>query len=155
MRYHWIGLGGVAALIVAIWYSHAEEQRATATRDDAALTKHGEYLVNNVAHCGHCHTPPNDKGEPDTARFLQGGKLTIKPKDEKTSWAGEAPDITMNGLASRWTAEGMTKFLMTGEPPEGHKPVAPMPVYRLNNDDARAVTLYLRSLTGKKAPKPD
>src|SRR5262245_58905640 len=99
MRRYWIGLSAVSVLAVGMWYSHAEEKAANAQRDATAAVKHGEYLVNNVAHCSHCHTPMTDKGEPDKARFLPGAKLWIKPKDDKTSWAGESPNITSTGLA--------------------------------------------------------
>ena len=41
-------------------------------------------------------------------------------------------------------------FSTTGVNPEGKKPIPPMPVFHLDPDDAHAVTLYLRSLPGKK-----
>ena len=44
----------------------------------------------------------------------------------------------------------MVKVLTTGVNPEGHKTIPPMPPFRLNKDDARAVAAYLKSLPGKK-----
>jgi hypothetical protein len=45
----------------------------------------------------------------------------------------------------------MVKFLTTGHDVDGMLARPPMPPYRLREDDARAVTAYLRSLPGKKA----
>ena len=44
----------------------------------------------------------------------------------------------------------MVKFLTTGIDPGGNKARPPMPAFRLNGDDARAVAVYLRSLPGAK-----
>jgi len=103
-----------------------------------------------VAHCGHCHTPQDDKGQPDRARLLQGATLWIRPKKKVEHWADKSPDITRSGLAGAWEESDMIKFLTTGKTSEGEHPTPPMPVFRLREQDARAVTLYLRSLPGKK-----
>jgi mono/diheme cytochrome c family protein len=105
-----------------------------------------------VAHCTHCHTP-QVKGKPDRARLLRGATLPIRPKEKTEHWADKAPDITRGGLAGEWTEEQMVKFLTTGRNPEGEGPTPPMPVFRLHREDARAVTLYLRSLGGKTKGK--
>ena len=55
-----------------------------------------------------------------------------------------------------WGEADLVKFLMTGKDPEGHEAHPPMPAFRLNEEDARAVTAYLRSLPGKKGqPRKD
>ncbi|HKD37950.1 MAG TPA: hypothetical protein VKB78_14155, partial [Pirellulales bacterium] len=41
----------------------------------ADLVKHGEYLVNSVSMCSHCHTPQNEQGQLDRTRLLQGTTL--------------------------------------------------------------------------------
>ena len=46
--------------------------------------------------------------------------------------------------------EAMVKFLTTGINPDGEKAMPPMPAFRLNARDARAVALYLRSVPGGK-----
>ena len=71
------------------------------------------------------------------------------------TWAAMSPDITRSGLAGQWREEDFVKFLMTGQDPEGKTPRPPMPVFHLQKDDARAVTLYLRSLPGKKGRAPE
>jgi mono/diheme cytochrome c family protein len=44
----------------------------------------------------------------------------------------------------------MAKFLTTGINPDGEKAMPPMPAFRLNARDARAVALYLKSVPGGK-----
>jgi mono/diheme cytochrome c family protein len=155
MRCRSIGLGAVILMAAGTWLAPAGGQpppRAGAKGDDAALIKRGEYLVNEVAHCSHCHSHPGDKGQPDRARLLQGATLPIRPKQPTDHWADKSPDITRSGLAGMWSEADMVKFLTTGKNPEGEGPTPPMPVFRLHDEDARAVTLYLRSLPGKKTP---
>lgn len=86
--------------------------------------------------------------------MLQGATLPIRPKDEDAEWMDEAPDITGGGLAGEWGEEAMAKFLMTGVDPQGAMAMAPMPSFRLNARDARAVARYLKSLGEPKAGKP-
>jgi hypothetical protein len=158
MSYRWIGLCAAALLAAGLWDASAGQPPAPRTEakdSDADLIKRGEYLVNEVAHCSHCHTPQTDKGELDRARLLQGATLPIRPKKETKNWEDESPDITHGGVAGKWSEAAMIKFLRTGENPDGMKPTPPMPVFHLHEDDARAVTLYLRSLPGAKGKGAD
>jgi len=145
---------GVAVLVaVGIWQVRADQESGAkkgGNSDAADLIKHGEYLVGQVAHCGHCHTPRDAKGRPDQSKLLRGTSLGVVPKQKTEHWAGKSPDITGGGLAGKWSEEEMIKFFTTGLNPHGEKPTPPMPVFRLHKRDARAVTLYLKSLPGKK-----
>jgi fructose 5-dehydrogenase cytochrome subunit len=152
MRIIRISVCAAVLLAAGAWLARADGQ-PRAKGDDALITK-GEYLVNEVAHCSHCHTPQDDKGQPDRARLLQGASLPIQPKKKTGKWADEAPDITGSGLAGMWTEADMVKFLKTGKNPDGEGPTPPMPVFRLHDEDARAVTAYLRSVPGKKGGQP-
>jgi RNA polymerase sigma factor (sigma-70 family) len=119
--------------------------KATVEGELAVLIKRGDYLVNQVARCGNCHTPRNAKGELDLSRHLQGADIWFTPKPKpRGRWADEAPNITARGRAGKWTEDRLIKFLSAGE-----KPKPPMPAYQLSMEDARAVTAYLRSLPGK------
>jgi hypothetical protein len=71
----------------------------------------------------------------------------VKPRGE---WEDHAPNITASGKAGKWSEDKMIKFLSTGPKTE-----APMPSYRLTVEDARAMTAYLRSLTGKAGKKEE
>lgn len=59
----------------------------------------------------------------------------------------KAPNITFTGKAGKWSEERMVKFLKSG------RSDPPMPAYKLTDEDARAVTAYLRSLTGGEKTK--
>lgn len=119
---------------------------AIAQPGDLAQIKRGEYLVNQLARCGDCHTPRNARGDLDMTRHLQGAHMPYVPKARRGEWEDEAPDITQSGRAGKWTAERMIKLLSTGQETE-----PPMPAYKMTVEDASAVTAYLRSLPGRKA----
>jgi RNA polymerase sigma factor (sigma-70 family) len=112
--------------------------------DVSALVKRGDYLVNQVARCGECHTPRDAKGRLDLPRNLQGAPIPFTPRAKRGEWEDDAPDITAGGKAGKWSEDKMIKFLSTGG-----KADPPMPAYHLTTEDAQAVTAYLRSLPGK------
>jgi mono/diheme cytochrome c family protein len=149
MRYLWAVCGG-AILVAALGASLSADDKPKADPKDDALVKKGEYLANKVALCIDCHTPRNAKGEPDLSKNLQGAPIGFAPKQKIKEWMDEAPDLTKSGLLGDWGDDKMTKFLTTGLDPKGEKANPPMPAYRFNNDDARAVTAYIRSLPGEK-----
>src|SRR5947209_20218496 len=107
MRHSWSGVVAAVLLVAGIWYVQAGEKSESAkprARDgDADLVKRGEYLVNEVAHCSHCHTPRGEKGQLDRSRLLQGATLPIRPREKTENWAGKSPDITRSGLAGMWS----------------------------------------------------
>jgi len=153
MRFKCLTAGIAVLATVGIWQVRADPDpgaKQKGSPDVADLVKHGEYLVNEVAHCSHCHTPHDDRGKPDRARLLRGATLPIRPKKETKNWADKSPDITSGGLAGQWGEQAMVKFLTTGVDPDGKKPRPPMPVFHLHARDARAVFLYLNSLPGSK-----
>ncbi len=140
------GLALLAAfLVVNIWRAPAQEQ----SKDDAQI-KRGAYLVNEVAHCGECHTPRDDKGVLDKTKLLQGAPTWFTSKITFKKWHNTAPDLTTTGLTTKWGEDKLVKFLTTGE-----KADMPMPAYRLTVEDAKAVTAYLRSLPGKPKTEVD
>jgi len=145
---------GLAILGVAgIWQVRAAQRSEvdrSPAREASDVLKHGEYLVSHVAMCGDCHTPRKSNGDPDQARLLQGATLDIVPRQKTDQWADESPDITGSGLGREWSLDEMVKFFTTGVDPQGMKATPPMPAFRLQPSDARAVALYLRSLPGKK-----
>lgn len=145
MRFRLLGAGLAVLCFVGV-----SEARAEQGRDQAELTKRGEYLVSSVGMCADCHTPKDDQGKPDESKKLQGTLLSIRPKEETTNWAARSPDITGAGLVGKWGEEAMVEFLMTGGDSEGKSARPPMPQFRLNEQDARAVTAYLKSLGGSK-----
>ncbi len=158
MRYRWVAVGAAVLVAAGVWSARTglgARPGPAAGGEDAALVRQGEYLVNEVAHCNHCHTPSDDNGRPDRSRLLQGATVPIRPKRETKDWAEKSPDITGGGLAGKWSEADFVKFLTTGKNPEGEMPTAPMPVFHLHPEDARAVVLYLKSLPGKKGNREE
>jgi mono/diheme cytochrome c family protein len=109
----------------------------------ASKVEQGRYLVEQVALCGDCHTPHNEKGEPIREKLLQGSPLPFKPSIPMPVWADKAPNIA--GLPG-WEDKDAIKFLMTGLAYNDLPGRPPMPQYRLKQEDAEAMVAYLRSL---------
>lgn len=107
----------------------------------AALVERGDYLVNGVVLCGDCHTPHGQDMAPDLSRRLQGWEL---PPPHPPGFASVAPALA--GIPANYTEAQFISFLQTGVRPDGSHPLPPMPPYRLNEDDARAVSAYIASL---------
>ncbi len=106
----------------------------------AALVERGDYLVNRVVLCGDCHTPRLANMALDESRELQGGQLPPQPP----GMASIAPELA--GIPANYSEEQFIAFLQTGVRPDGSHPLPPMPPYRLNEEDARAVSAYIASL---------
>lgn len=116
-----------------------------------ALLARGRYLVENIGLCADCHSPRNEKGEFVTAQWLGGAPIGFTPAVPMPVWAPVAPPIA--GLPSMTEAQAV-KFLMEGTRPDGTMPRPPMPAYRLNAEDARAMVAYLKSLGAAPVKTP-
>lgn len=110
----------------------------------AANLARGKYLVEQVARCGDCHSPHDEKGEPIPGKELRGTALEFKPVVPNSSWADKAPNIA--GLRG-WEEKDAVKFLMTGIAYNDLPARPPMPPYRMSKEDAEAIVAYLRSLS--------
>jgi mono/diheme cytochrome c family protein len=127
----------VAALGALMLGACAQQEEAQLTGQ--ALVDRGEYLVNGVVLCGDCHTPRLENMALDETRELQGADIGGPP-----TMATYAPPLA--GGPANFTAEQFVSFLQTGVRPDGSHPRPPMPPYRLNEADARAVAAYITSL---------
>ncbi len=115
---------------------------------DAAQIARGNYLVERVGLCGNCHSPRNEKGEFDRARWLQGAPIGVKPIHPVPHWAEAAPPLA--GLPPDWSEADVIKLMETGISRDAKPPDPPMPAYRLSHRDAVAVAAYLKSLKAAK-----
>lgn len=131
----------IAALGALTLGACAQQEEAQLT--SASLVERGDYLVNNVVLCGDCHTPRLQNGEPDSTRALQGAPNMTTPTIDMP-WGAVVPPIA--GIPAHFTEEQFVSFLQTGVRPDGSHPLPPMPPYRLNEEDARAVTAYIATL---------
>ncbi len=133
-------VAGCAALLTAC-------VQETTIRAPEAQVDHGRYLVTSVGGCNDCHTPHLPNGEPDMAHSLQGSPLAIElvpPLQGHIPWAAVAPPIA--GGPQGYTDAQFAHFLMTGERPDHSHPNPPMPPFRFNEEDARAVVAYIKTL---------
>lgn len=119
----------------------------TAEPTGADLVARGEYLVLGIGGCNDCHTPMTPQG-PDMAHTLQGATLIFAPTIE-IPWAPVAPPIA--GVPAHFTHEQFAEFMQTGVRPDGSRPLPPMPHYRFNAEDARALTAYIATLSAAPA----
>lgn len=107
----------------------------------------GKYLVEQVAKCQVCHTPRLASGELDKTNWLKGAELDFAPTHEIKTWHKKSPDLTGSSpLFKRWADKGITNFLVTGKNPRGGAADPPMPTYTMTQQDAEAITAYLKSL---------
>lgn len=129
-----------AALFLVVSMASVQGHAAS---NQAKLIARGKYLVKNVAMCGDCHSPHNQRGQEIEARELQGAKLDFEPAHPVPGWFSASPDIA--GLKG-WTRVEAVRFLMTGLDRSSKPAGPPMPHYRMSRRDAEAVVAYLKSL---------
>ena len=110
----------------------------------ASKIARGKYLVENIAHCGDCHSPHNEKGEPIRGKELRGATLDFKMIKPLPVWADKSPNIA--GLRG-WEDADAVKFFMTGLAYNDLPARPPMPQYKMTKTDAEAVVAYLKSLS--------
>lgn len=94
------------------------------------LVARGRYLVRDAGKCADCHGPTLHGGP---LGFLKPG-LPIKYRSANIA-----------GLPQLSPVQAV-RFLETGILPSGKTANPPMPAYRFNDADARAIVAYLKSL---------
>lgn len=106
--------------------------------------KHGQYLVDNLAHCGTCHTPRNTTMGYDMKNYLSGAMLG--------PW--HAPNITpdeASGIGS-WSEEEIVTYLREGGLHQKALASGPMSevvmnsTRYLNDKDLKAIASYLKAV---------
>lgn len=119
----------------------------------------GEYLVNQVAGCGSCHTTRNGPfattGE-DTTQFLGGGNVMEEPAFDAKLWVPNITSDVETGVGA-WTDDELMRAIRDGISRDGRLqvPMMPFPSYRfMSDEDVRAVVAYIRSVPKVKQTKP-
>ena len=136
----------------AILVGHAQEAKKAAPAPAASATgsavARGQYLVEDVAMCGTCHTPRHADGSLDRSQWLAGAPVPYQPSQPTTSgWPTVAPRIAGLPPASN---DGMVTMLTTGVWITGKQLKDPMPKFHMTKADAEAVVAYLKSLKTSK-----
>ncbi len=130
----------------------SQEADSQASADDAPApaaaaaggdVERGKYLVEGVGMCGQCHSPRDTKGNAEMDEWLHGGPVPVTTPQGYEKWAYKAPRIA--GLPQH-TDEEFVTLMTTGINRDGKKPMAPMPPFRITEEDALAIAAYLRSL---------
>jgi mono/diheme cytochrome c family protein len=121
----------------------------------------GEYIVNNLASCGSCHTTREggDLLKPEsTTQYLGGGNIM---EDPSLPFRIGVPNITPDeetGIG-RWTDDELIRGIRDGVRPDGKlmAPMMPIGSYQyMSDEDVRAVVAFLRTVPKvKQAVRPE
>jgi mono/diheme cytochrome c family protein len=111
----------------------------------------GAYLVEGLGHCSMCHSPINALGGTAQADAFKGGLIPMQ------NWY--APSLTSNreaGLGD-WSIKDITDLLQTGVSTRGvvYGPMAEVvhnSLQYLNDEDIRAMAVYLKGISEPSAP---
>ena len=118
-----------------------------ATGGSGSAVARGQYLVEDVAMCGTCHTPRYPNGQLDRSQWLAGAPVPYQPSQPTADWPTVAPRIS--GLPPT-SNDGMVTLLTTGVWITGKQLREPMPKFHMTKADAEAVVAYLKSLKTNK-----
>src|ERR1044071_972046 len=102
MRHEWTFriLWVVVAAVATPSLPLGAQQRGNAPAQSAAMIARGKYLV-TIQDCNGCHTPFNDKGEPDMSRMLSGHPANVKvaaPRPRSGDWF-----VAINSTNTAWS----------------------------------------------------
>ena len=108
----------------------------------------GAYLVQGLGHCDECHAQRDALGGLQGNAPLSGGQIPVQ------DWY--APDLSTqaNGGLQGWTQQDIVDLLKTGQSSKGTAfgPMANVvgsSTQYLNDDDLRAIAIYLKSLPAR------
>lgn len=123
-----------------------------ATRPDASdRVAYGQYLA-TIGGCAECHTPVNERREPQLDRVMAGGQEFVMPNGAVARTANLTPHAT--GIGAWSEAEFIERFARFRDE-SGYAPVpegganTPMPWGRyagMTDEDLGAIYAYLRTL---------
>lgn len=112
-------------------------------RPTAGNVERGRYIVERVANCGECHSARDSQGNIVEGTKFRGGAMVVTPSFA-IDWPNMFPRIA--GLPG-YTDEQAIRLLTQGAiKRDGTQLRAPMPRFRMTQEDAAAVIAYLRSL---------
>jgi hypothetical protein len=106
--------------------------------------EHGRYLVEQVVMCGECHSTRGGDGSIAPGTRFKGGPMVVRPTWAAADWPNYFPRIA--GLPG-YTDEQALRLLTQGAiKRDGTQLRAPMPRFRMSQQDAADVIAFLRSL---------
>jgi mono/diheme cytochrome c family protein len=138
----------IALVLLSYTLALAQNQKPHDKTAGAGAVTRGKYIVEAVAMCGQCHTPRDDRGNPDRAHWLQGAPVRWLPAKPDPNWPIDAPRIGGTPLPA--SDADIIKLLTTGIWTTGNRLRPPMPQFRMDSGDAEAVIAYLKSVTAQR-----
>jgi len=140
-----------AALLIAPQASHLtaaqEAKKTNAGAQAQGPVSRGQYIVEDVAMCGTCHTPRKADGELDRSRWLAGAPVPYLPAYPASSWPLQAPRLAGQPPAND---AAMITLLTTAVWTDGKPLRDPMPKFHMTRADAEAVLAYLKSISPRQ-----
>ena len=105
----------------------------------------GAYLVNGPGHCAACHTPRNALGGSKTELNLSGASIPV------LNWFAPALNNHPTQGLGKWSEADITQYLQSGvnQHAASYGPMSEVVAHSLqfmNNPDAKAMAVYLKSL---------
>jgi mono/diheme cytochrome c family protein len=137
-------------LLTVVSLSGQQKPAASATGVPQAATpratgnvEHGRYLVEQVVMCHECHSTRDPQGNLVPGTRFKGGPMPVRPTFS-ADWPIQIPRIA--GLPG-YDDEAAIRLLTQGAIRwDGRQLRAPMPRFRMSQQDAADVIAYLRSL---------
>ncbi len=105
--------------------------------------EHGRYLVERVVMCAECHSSRDASGAIVAETRLRGGAMPAR-----VPWVGDWPLRTprIAGLPGYSDAEALRLLTQGAIKRDGTQARAPMPRFRMTEQDATDVVAYLRGI---------
>jgi cytochrome c2 len=109
----------------------------------AGNIEHGRYLVEQVIMCWECHSSRDSLGNLVVGTKFKGGAMPVRPTFS-ADWPNQSPRIA--GLPGYDDEQAMRLLTQGAIRWDGRQLRAPMPRFRMSQQDAADVIAYLRSL---------
>ncbi len=143
-----------ATVLLAATLAASTLTAGTAAAQDARIAR-GKYLV-SIMDCAGCHTPGVFSGKPDMSRALAGESVGFELPGLGIFYPPNLTSDRETGLGA-WSEADIIKAVRTGVRPDGRElaPAMPWRAYSaLNDNDARALAVYLKSVKPVKNAVP-
>ena len=106
--------------------------------------EHGRYLVEQVAMCGECHSTRAMDGSIAQGTRFKGGPMVVRPTWAASDWPNYFPRIA--GLPGYNDEQALRLLTQGAIRRDGTQLRAPMPRFRMSQQDAADVIAFLRTM---------
>ena len=143
MRALWLYIiaAGLVCTAIAVSAQGTQNQKPEQRQSISGNLAHGQYIAEHVAMCIECHSPRDENG-----RILQGSEYMGAPLpiNSPPGWATRAP--RNRGLLGYDDAQAMRLLTEGAIGRHNEQLMLPMPRFRMSQQDASDVIVFLRSL---------